>query len=376
MSSSSVVAIIVLALLAISANSQKFCNFPIGTNWKNTHKWALFYKNDGSLYPAKEETVIVPFNEEFTVSCGPNYLAHSNYTKKTIKAKCDKDLYNEEPFMSGDLSCDLRPIEVIAADNSEVSVACKELGGQFGVIAYLNPISKKQMKLGEICLNGKDGYPFYLQAVVQGSEELKTKNWVPLEFDGEYKLDFMKSLKFDELYQKMKRFMKSEDFPFFEMSSIFDDTLLGNHQLMSISKIGSNYMLIPEDYKLMHLLQSDIADFGKGQQIIAGFKFFNNTYTLHNSNGDTMPLYLVDAFEGDQPKFPIPEKLAVTIQNQGVGSSYEFTLTFNPSSAENEVHTNQCKNIPWLKRVNSSPISVRKLISCREIKATNSLKKL
>lgn len=375
MSSSSVVAIILLAL-AISANSQKFCNFPIGTNWKNTHKWALFYKNDGNLYPAKEKTVIVPFNEEFTVSCGPNYLAHSNYTQKTIKAKCNKDLYNEEPFMSGDLSCDLRPIEVIAADNSEASAACKELGGQFGVIAYLNPISKKQMKLGEICLNENDGYPFHLQAVVQGSEELKTTNWKPLEFDSEYKLDFMKSLKFDELYKKMRRFMKNENFPNFEMSPIFDDTLLGNHQLMSISKIGSNYMLIPEDYKLMHLLQSDIADFGKGQRILAGFKFFNNTYTLHNSNGDTMPLYLVDAFEGDQPKFPIPEKLAVTIQNQGVGTSYEFTLTFNPSAAENEVHTDQCKNIPWLKRVNSSPISVKKLISCREIKPTNSLKKL
>lgn len=376
MSANSVVALVLLSL-AISVTSQKFCNFPIGTNWKNTHKWALFHKNDGSLYPAKEQTVFVPFNEEFTVSCGPNYIAQSNYTKKSIKAKCDKDLYNEEPFLTGDLSCDLRPIEVIAAENSdEASNACEELGGKFGIIAYFNPITKKQMKIGDICLNEKDGYPYHLHAVVQGSEELKNKKWTPLEFDSEYKLDFMKSLKFDQLYQKMREFAKNENFPNFEMSPIFDDTLLGNQQLMSISKIGSNYMLIPEDYKLMHLLQSDIADFGKGGKLVAGFHFSNNAFTLHNSDGATMPLHLVDAFEGDQPRFPIPEKLTVTIKNQGDLSSYEFVLTFNPSATENEVHNDQCKYIPWLKRVNSSPISVRKLISCREIKSTNSIKKL
>lgn len=245
MYSHSILSIIVLTF-AVTASSQKFCNFPIGTNWKNTHKWGLFHKNDGSLFPAKEQTVIVPFNEEFTLSCGPNFLTYSNFTKKTLKAKCDSNLYKEEPFLSGDLSCVMRPIEVIDAGETYGKEECSKLGGKSGILAYLNPITKEQMVVGEVCLNEKDGYTISLLAVIQGADPIKLEKWVPLEFDTQYKIDFMKALKFDQLYQKMRRFMQSENYPFFEMSPIFDETLLGNQQLMSVSKIGSNYILIPE----------------------------------------------------------------------------------------------------------------------------------
>lgn len=365
---------IFLLIFVLNCSPQKFCNFPIGTNWKNTHKWALFHKNDGSLYPAKEHTVIVPFNEEFTLSCGPNYLAYSNYTKKTIKAKCDSNLYKEEPFLTGDLSCDLRPIEVVDSGH-ETPEACSKIGGKSGLIAYMNPMTKEHMVLGDLCLNDKDGHIIYLNARVQGALPQKIQKWKPLEFDSEYKIDFMKTLKFDQLYQKMKRFIKSDDFPYFEMSSIFDETLLGNQQLMSISKIGANYILIPEGYKLLHLLQSDVADFGKDKHLLAGFRVSKKPFTLHNLSGESMPLYLLDAFEGDQPKFPIPEKLIMTLSEEDGETLYEFILTFDPSEAKSNGN-DQCKSIPWLKRVNSAASSMRKLISCSDSKISNFVKKL
>lgn len=76
-----------------------------------------------------------------------------------------------------------------------------------------------------------------------------------------------------------------------------------------------------------------------------------------------MALYLTDAFEGDQPKFPIPDKLTVTLQNKENKVLYEFVVAFDPSAYN--TGRDQCKDIPWLKRVNSVRSDMKKLISCK-----------
>lgn len=361
--------VLCLAIVAVSAGSTSpysSCVIPIEPLDNN---WPLIFNKDGILFQTIGNRFSLAPDEQYIVSCAPfkinqnpnaNFLA-SNGSVITFVGKCSRNVVDDEIAIPNNFCMENAFGEVRVKND-----VCEKGSGQFLMYGFLNPVTQKPFLLGSVCIDGKVGYAKHTRALINIShmKEVPLPSGVQLPINiSHISKDFDFQLfdldRYQNLVKEMKSFLKSGDSPRFKITSLMDEHLLGNDQLLGVRNFNWNHILIPEDNKILELLLDDIKKFTTRAPYFIEFNM-TGVFTIENSIGLKMPL-LVEGEKGK--KYPIPEAVIVTLQDIKGSKIFEFTVLLN--SVHNEV--DRCSAITWLMNINKNLELMKKHLRCKMI---------
>ncbi|XP_055838381.1 uncharacterized protein LOC129906596 [Episyrphus balteatus] len=348
--------------IGVSDNTRfDICEIPFSSKVLIGYQWPLVFNINGSLYDSTPvdgvNLVAVSHGKEVILSCSPNFILSSEKLEQ-IHARCGEDGHFQLNGRKGgehlkNLTCDLRVIEetVTTVHGCPINLTSTHFG-------YVHPINRQTYVLGESCYDLSAGKTYFAH-IKMGSQTQYLKNADKTYLlhnhpNSKYKFEFFKALRFDDIYERVRRILGIKEAPGFKLSNFVDEPLLVHSQLIAVKKLSWNYFLIRDSLLTLTLLKEDIRDLSNNIELDV-FIGSHGVNILQNSNGVQMEFY-AEVGNG-QNRFPMPELIWILVK---AGDKVVTFGVFNDPDVTSEdvarksICRSECEKITWLTRITSS----------------------
>lgn len=213
---------LVLAILSliISKTEQHFCEIALKRHINDP----LILDINGTVLESKSDTIVIPVNTDFLISCAPTNLENSNETY--LIQKCAK---NEATL---NFTC----TKPVIRQASISDIVCEGYGQTAIVLSYWNPVVKQDVALAGVCFNNS-----------------QPTGVIAFRFDF-IVTDFMK-----EVYNWT---LQDPQFTASNNTPLFNEHFLGNTQWHSIIHLQLNRLVQPVGDQ-WNSLQIDIGNYSQ-----------------------------------------------------------------------------------------------------------------
>ncbi|XP_037947315.1 uncharacterized protein LOC119679181 [Teleopsis dalmanni] len=339
------------------------CKIPLTSSHMFLVQVPLVFQQNGELYPTTYNEKVqqiemnIKNNEEVMFSCGPNYLR--NFMKKEVlNVKCNGEtgnfsvVANPEQEMSIKMySCDLRVIEEVLIP-VEGCTNEKWTSVNFG---YVDPNEKLTYVLGSACYDMNEARTIFAHVKMgkTGSNILQKldKNYLVTNQhpDGRYKIELLRSLNFDEIYENIRTHLNTSPPPM-GIQHFIDESLLSSSQFQAVKKLSWNYYIGPEKLDALDSLKQDIRHLSEGINIDL-YVGSHGVNFINGKNGHKLKIYL-----RSHQRFPMPELIwfVVKYQNRATAFGVYNDLIEGNINREHEtaICQSECEKITWLSDAN------------------------